>query len=101
MGLPSRNRSLLLSEKGLTYASTPRRKVKTAAPQRLPGRVKDGLLIMCASIYGNHLVKRLRVDGRGAEFRNTFDKCHWIIRLGRGSTSLRSALTSLFKQKAR
>jgi hypothetical protein len=47
MGLPSRNRSLLSSEKGGTYASIPRRKAKTAASQRLPGRIKDGLLIMC------------------------------------------------------
>jgi hypothetical protein len=31
MGPPSRNRSLLSSEKGVTYASTPRRKAKTAA----------------------------------------------------------------------
>jgi hypothetical protein len=42
MGVPSRNRSLLSSEKGVT-----RRKAKTAASPRLPGRVKDGLSIRC------------------------------------------------------
>src|SRR6201993_3269117 len=48
MGVPSRNRSLWSSENGVTYASIPRRKAKTAnLAAFLPGRVKDGLLIMC------------------------------------------------------
>jgi hypothetical protein len=44
MGVSSRDRSLLSSEKGVTYASIPRPKAKTAASQRLAGRVKDVLI---------------------------------------------------------
>ena len=64
----------------MTYAATPRRKAKTAASQRLPGRVKDGLLIMC--------FKSIEIIGEeapsGWPLRRIFerlDKPHWTITL--------------------
>ena len=90
-GVAFRNRSSLSSE---------RRKAKTAAPQSLPGRVKGGLLIMCFKSI-EILVKRLRVDGRCAEFSNTFDKRHWTITLEEDQRRCNRHLTTLCKQKAR
>jgi hypothetical protein len=58
LGVPSRYRSLLSSEKAVTYALILRRKAKTAASQPLPGRVQDGLLVMCFKSI-EILVKRL------------------------------------------
>jgi hypothetical protein len=87
MGLPSRNRSLLLSENGVTYASTPRRKVKTAASSRLPGRVKDGLLIMCFNLW-----KSFGEEApRGWPLRRISEHLRQMSlddQAGRGSTSL-------------
>jgi hypothetical protein len=61
------------------------------------GRLIDNVL----QIYSNHLVKRLPVDGRCAEFSNTFDKRHWAITLEEDQRRCNRRLTSLSKQKAR
>jgi hypothetical protein len=77
----------LVVEKDVTYAPIPRRKAKTAALRRLPGRAKDGLLIRCFKSI-EILVKRLRMDGRCAQFSNTFEQRSPNDHVGAGSTSL-------------
>src|SRR5205823_4531335 len=85
-GWECRNRSLCSSENGMTYASIPRRNAKTAASQRLPGRTKDGLSIVCFKSIG-YSTKRLRV---GWPLRQIFEHL-WQTSLDdhvAGSTSL-------------
>ena len=98
-GIVSRPKLVVVRERR-DLCVVPRRKGKTAASQRPPGRAKDGLLIMCFESI-EILVKRLRVDGRCAKFWNTFDKRHWRLTLEEDQPRCNRRLTSLCKQNAR
>jgi hypothetical protein len=70
MGVPSRNRSLLSSENGVTYASIPRRKAKTAASQRFVWasvkHARRGAILIIASFHGTNIMSEHFTETRRA-----------------------------------